>query len=59
MSLSNGSFDLDLRQGDNEIVVALNNILAVGHLHWGWGLEMRLDSAKGLTMPAVSQWMHS
>ncbi len=53
LSLANGSFDLELQKGDNEIDIALNNILAVGHLHWGWGLEMRLDNVSGVTMPAI------
>ncbi len=51
LSLGNGSFDLPLRQGDNEVVVALNNILAVGHNHYGWGLEFRLDEPSGVTLP--------
>jgi hypothetical protein len=42
LSLENGSFDLPLRKGKNEIAVALANNF------YGWGLEMRLDDLKGV-----------
>lgn len=50
ISLANGTFSLPLRQGRNDIVVALNNILGAGHAHYGWGLEMRVDDPTGLTL---------
>lgn len=50
ISLRNAAFDLPLRKGRNEIAVALDNIAAVGHLHYGWGIEMRLDDLDGLTL---------
>ena len=40
LSLENGSFDLPLEKGKNEITVALANNF------YGWGLEMRLDDLK-------------
>ncbi len=50
LSLENGSFDIPLRRGANEIVVAL-----VPSIHadstpnrYGWGLEMRLENVKGI-----------
>lgn len=52
MSLENGSFDLPLQRGPNEVVVAL-----VSSIHedktpnrYGWGLEMRFDDIKGITL---------
>ena len=52
MSLENGSFDVPLRRGANEVVVAL-----VASIHpdktpnrYGWGLEMRFDDVKGLAL---------
>ncbi len=42
LSLENGSFDLPLRKGSNDITVALANNF------YGWGLELRLDDIKGL-----------
>ena len=51
LSPGNASFDLPLRKGVNEIAIAVNNILAVGHKHWGWGLEMHLDDVAGITLP--------
>ena len=50
ISLRNAAFDLPLHKGRNEVAVALDNILAVGHLHYGWGIEMRLDDLDGLTL---------
>jgi hypothetical protein len=41
LSLENGSFDLPLQKGKNEIAVALANNF------YGWGLELRLDDVKG------------
>jgi hypothetical protein len=43
LSLDNASFDLPLQKGDNHIAVALNNILAPGHSHYGWGLQFHLN----------------
>jgi hypothetical protein len=44
LSLENGSFDLPLQKGKNEIVVALANDF------YGWGIEMRLDDLKGVKL---------
>jgi len=46
LSLENGSFNLPLQKGKNEIAVALANNF------YGWGLEWRLDDAKGVRFPA-------
>lgn len=51
LSLTNGSFDLKLRKGENRIVVALDDNFAGGQQHWGWGLEMRLANSHGLHQP--------
>jgi hypothetical protein len=42
LSLENGSFDLPLQKGKNEIAVALANNF------YGWGIEMRVDDLKGV-----------
>ena len=42
LSLENGSFDLPLQKGKNEISIALANNF------YGWGIEMRLDDIKGV-----------
>jgi hypothetical protein len=42
LCVTNAAFDLPLRKGANRIDVALNNILGVGHAHYGWGLAIRL-----------------
>ena len=51
LSLENGSFALPLRKGDNQIAIALGNTLGVGHMHYGWGLELRLDDTVGIEVP--------
>lgn len=48
LSLTNGSFDLPLRKGANEVAVAIDDNFAGGQQHWGWGLEMRLANADGI-----------
>ena len=48
LSLENGSFELPLDKGDNQIAIALGNTLGVGHMHYGWGLELRLDDVVGI-----------
>jgi hypothetical protein len=42
LSLENGSFDLPLQKGKNEIAVALANNF------YGWGIEMRIGDLKGV-----------
>ena len=51
LSLENGSFALPLRKGDNQIAIALGNTLGTGHMHYGWGLELRLDDLVGIALP--------
>lgn len=52
MSIDNGQFQLPLREGDNDIVIAISNDLhSLGH--YGWGFEMRLDDVDGITLPAT------
>ena len=50
LSLENGSFNLPLRKGTNEIAIVLSNIFPQGHSHYGWGLELHLDDLSGLKM---------
>ncbi len=46
LSLQNGSLILPLKAGDNEVAIALVNNF------YGWGLKMRLDDVKDVTLPA-------
>lgn len=48
LSLTNGSFDLPLKKGANQIAVAIDDNFAGGQQHWGWGLEMRLANTNGI-----------
>ena len=49
LSLRNGGFDLKLRAGRNDVLVALgNNSPPAGSGLYGWGLEMRLDDGRGV-----------
>jgi hypothetical protein len=48
LSLTNGSFDLALQKGPNQVVVAIDDNFAGGQQHWGWGLEMRLANTDGI-----------
>ena len=53
LSLDNGSFDLPLQKGNNPIAVALNNILAPGHAHYGWGLQFHLNDTAEIVIPGT------
>lgn len=56
MALENGGFDLPLRAGANEVVVAVSNDLGAVR-HWGWGIALRLDDVDGVTLPVVKTMM--
>jgi hypothetical protein len=52
LSLGNGSFDLPVRKGANEVEVAISDDL--GHIrHWGWGYQFRLDDTHGISFPGA------
>lgn len=48
LGLTNGSFELPLHKGANQVAVAIDDNFAGGQQHWGWGLEMRLANADGI-----------
>ena len=52
LSIENGTFQLPLQKGRNEIVVALDNNMPDDETHfdrhYAWGLEMRVDDSDGL-----------
>ena len=53
LALANGSFNVPLRRGKNEIVVALYTAVHDNShtvTHYGWGLEMRYDNPQGLQL---------
>ncbi len=43
LSVNNSSWDLPLRAGENELLIAVTNFF------YGWGIVARLDDARGLT----------
>jgi hypothetical protein len=47
LSLENGSFDLPLKAGKNEIAIGLANDF------YGWGIVMKLDDDKGIRRPSM------
>lgn len=52
LSLENGSFDVPLHQGPNEVAIAMFAGIhddAHSHNRYGWGLLMRLEDPSGLT----------
>jgi len=49
LALTNGTFNLPLQKGKNEILVAIDNNVPDGNSHhFGWGLEMRLTDLTSL-----------
>jgi hypothetical protein len=48
LSLTNGSFDLPLKRGSNQVAVAIDDNFAGGQQHWGWGLEMHVANTDGI-----------
>ncbi len=53
VALENGSFELPLAAGANEVVVAVSNDLG-SKQHWGWGLAMRLADVVGVRLKAAA-----
>jgi hypothetical protein len=52
LSLENGSFDLPLHKGANEIVVAIDANTPDMRGRYGWGFIMRMDKAEGIATPS-------
>lgn len=50
LSIENGSFDLPLRKGTNHVVVAIRSNTPEMQDRYGWGIEMRLEDLKGVTI---------
>ena len=48
LGLTNGSFDLPLHKGSNQVAVAIDDNFGGGDEHYGWGLEMRLANIDGI-----------
>ena len=48
LGLTNGSFDLPLHKGANQVAVAIDDNFGGGEQHFGWGLEMRLANTDGV-----------
>lgn len=61
LSIDNGSFDIPLRQGDNEIVVAVLTSThddPGAHNRYGWGLGMRFDDLVGIQVQRPASPIH-
>jgi hypothetical protein len=52
ISLGNGTFRLPLKNGKNEIAIALDDNLPGNKQHYGWGMELKLRDATGLSSRA-------
>lgn len=50
LSLENGSFDLPLHRGMNEIAVALNNFFPGSAVHSGWGMKLQIEDLDGIKL---------
>lgn len=50
ISLENGTFQLQLNQGNNEIAIALDDNLPGNAQHFGWGVEVKLDDTAGTSL---------
>ena len=48
LGLTNGSFDLPLHKGANQVAVAIDDNFGGGEQHFGWGLEMRVANTDGI-----------
>lgn len=58
MTIDNGTFQLPLQSGDNEIVIAISNDLhSSSNGHYGWGVEMRLDDVDGVKLQGAKPAM--
>lgn len=51
LSLENGTFDLPLVKGRNDVVVMLDDNMGGGAQHFGWGLMLRLANTDGVVLP--------
>jgi hypothetical protein len=48
ISLNNGTFQLNLKKGNNEIAIALDDNLPGNSQHFGWGMQVKLRDLTGL-----------
>lgn len=51
ISLDNGTFQLPLKKGKNEIAIALDDNLPGNTQHFGWGMELALKDSRGISLP--------
>jgi hypothetical protein len=50
ISLENGTFQLPLKKGKNEIAIALDDNLPGNTQHYGWGMELKLRDSTEISM---------
>ena len=53
LSLQNGSFNISLRKGDNDVAIALYSTVhedAKIRTKYGWGLVMHVDDTRGIIL---------
>ena len=56
MTLDNGSFNLPLRAGRNDIELAISDDLESSR-HYGWGFVWKFDQVAGLELHKASSGM--
>jgi hypothetical protein len=49
LGLENGSFDLPLHKGRNEVVITVDDNLPGNTQHYGWGVKLRLSDLQGIS----------
>lgn len=49
LGYTNGSFELPLQKGRNDLAVLVDDNFPSGSLHFGWGFEMRLKDMAGVS----------
>jgi hypothetical protein len=50
ISLQNGTLQLPLHKGKNEIAIALDDNLPGNTQHYGWGMELKLKDSTGISL---------
>jgi hypothetical protein len=54
ISLENGSFAMPLRQGHNQVDIAISDEESDSTTHFGWGLVLRPNDLRGITLTTPS-----
>jgi hypothetical protein len=55
ISLENGSFDMPLKQGHNQVDIAISNENSDSRTHYGWGLQLKAKDVRGIKFSGSSE----